>query len=227
MERTPIPQWPTSERPRERLLTLGASALSDAELLAIFLRTGVPGTSAVDLSRQLLAEFGDLGHLFAASRQQFCSVRGLGEAKYVQLHATLELARRYLAVRWQRGEPLSSPQAVRDYLRHHLQGLEQERFVLLLLDSQHRVIRLEELSRGTIDSAQVHPREVVKAVLGANAAAVILAHNHPSGVAEPSRADRHITGRIQRALALVDVPVLDHLVVGRGESCSFAERGWL
>ncbi len=227
MNANSISHWPVEERPRERLLKHGADALSDAELLAIFLRTGVPGLSAVDLARQLLVQFGDLGHLLCASKQQFCAIRGLGEAKYVQLHAALELARRYLAIEWQRGEPLSSPHAARDYLCHRLQGLEEERFMLLLLDSQHRVIQTVELSRGTIDAAQVYPREVVKTVLQANAAAVILAHNHPSGVAEPSQADRHITGRIQQALALVDVTVLDHLVVGRGQSCSFAERGWL
>ncbi|MBY6187947.1 DNA repair protein RadC [Marinobacter hydrocarbonoclasticus] len=227
MESNSIPHWPASERPRERLLKLGPEALSDAELLAIFLRTGVKGLNAVELARRLLTEFGDLGHLLSANRQQFCAIRGLGEAKYVQLHATLELARRYLAIEWQRGEPLSSPKAARDYLCHCLQGLEEERFVLLLLDSQHRVLQTVELSRGTVDSAHVYPREVVKTVLKANAAAVILAHNHPSGVAEPSQADRLITGRIQQALALVDVTVLDHLVIGRGQSCSFAERGWL
>ncbi|GAA4894469.1 RadC family protein [Ferrimonas pelagia] len=222
-----ISQWPAQERPRERLIEQGATALSDAELLAIFLRTGVAGTSAVALARQLLHHFGSLTALLTADKQEFCSIHGLGEAKYVQLQATLELARRYLACEVERSSALSSPQAVRDYLRSHLHGLGEEHFVLLLLDSQHRVIKLERLSRGTIDAASVYPREVVKTTLAANAAAVILAHNHPSGVAEPSQADRHITGRIQQALALVDVPVLDHLVVGSGQSCSFAERGWL
>lgn len=222
-----INHWPEGERPRERLLNMGAEALSDAELLAIFLRTGVQGCSAVELARQLLKEFGDLGTLLAATEQEFCAVHGLGTAKYVQLQASLEMSRRWLRSELDRGCALSSPQAVRDYLRHYLQNRGEERFVVLLLDSQHRVIRMEELSRGTIDAASVYPREVVKTVLAANAAAVILAHNHPSGVAEPSQADRHITGRIQQALALVDVAVLDHLVVGRGKSCSFAERGWL
>ncbi|WP_028116429.1 RadC family protein [Ferrimonas senticii] len=222
-----ISQWPAQERPRERLLEYGAAALSDAELLAIFLRTGVKGRSAVALSRDLLQEFGGLSQLLNASMQQFCAYRGLGQAKYVQLQATLELARRNLACEVARESALSSPQAVRDYLQIQLQGLEQERFLLLLLDSQHRVITLETLSLGTINAATVHPREVVKATLAANAAAVILAHNHPSGVAEPSRADRQITDHIQQALALIDVPVLDHLVVGSGQSCSFAERGWL
>ncbi len=224
---TPINQWPSAERPRERLLVQGAAALSDAELLAIFLRTGVVGCSAVELARQLLQQFGGLSPLLAANKQEFCAIRGLGEAKFVQLQATMELARRHLASELRRESCMNSPQAVRDYLRSHLQGLEEERFLLLLLDSQHRVITLEALARGTIDAAAVYPREVVKVALSANAAAVILAHNHPSGVAEPSQADRHITGRIQQALALVDIPVLDHLVVGSGQSCSFAERGWL
>lgn len=222
-----ISSWPQQERPRERLLQHGADALSDAELLAIFLRTGVSGCSAVQLARNLLQDFGGLTPLLTASMQEFCSYRGLGAAKYVQLQASLELARRNLACEVARSSALSSPQAVRDYLQIHLHGLEQERFLLLLLDSQHRVIGLDTLSIGTINAATVHPREVVKATLAANAAAVILAHNHPSGVAEPSSADRQITGRIQQALALIDVPVLDHLVVGSGESCSFAERGWL
>ncbi|QIZ78342.1 RadC family protein [Ferrimonas lipolytica] len=223
----PISQWPQQERPRERLLQQGATALSDAELLAIFLRTGVAGCSAVQLARNLLQQFGGLAQLLSASEQEFCSYRGLGQAKYVQLQATLELARRYLACEVARSSVLSSPQTVRDYLQIQLQGLEQERFLLLLLDSQHRVIELNTLSIGTINAATVHPREVVKTTLAANAAAVILAHNHPSGVCEPSNADRQITGRIQQALALIDVPVLDHLVVGSGQSCSFAERGWL
>ncbi|WP_298440723.1 DNA repair protein RadC [uncultured Ferrimonas sp.] len=222
-----ITQWPQHERPRERLLQQGPAALSDAELLAIFLRTGVPGCSAVQLARDLLVHFGGLPQLLNASMKEFCAYRGLGQAKYVQLQATLELARRNLASEVARSSVLSSPQAVQDYLQIHLQGLEQERFLLLLLDSQHRVIALETLSIGTINAATVYPREVVKTTLAANAAAVILAHNHPSGVAEPSNADRQITGRIQQALALIDVPVLDHLVVGSGQNCSFAERGWL
>ncbi len=222
-----ISQWPAQERPRERLLSQGANALSDAELLAIFLRTGVQGCSAVQLARQLLEQFGSLNDLLQAPMQEFCRHRGLGEAKYVQLQATLELARRYLASKVARSSVLSSPQAVREYLQIQLQGLEQEQFLLLLLDNQHRIITVQVLSIGTINCASVYPREVVKQTLGANAAAVILAHNHPSGVAEPSGADRQITGRIQQALALVDVPVLDHLVVGSGCYCSFAERGWL
>ncbi|SHI20963.1 RadC family protein [Ferrimonas marina] len=223
----PISQWPDQERPRERLLNQGAGALSDAELLAIFLRTGVAGRSAVDLARELLHTFEGLAGLMAASKEEICTIRGLGEAKFVQLQASLELARRFLASELRRDSVMSSPQAVRDYLCYHLQGLGEEHFLLLLLDSQHRVIRLEPLSQGTIDAASVYPRDVVKRTLAANAAAVILAHNHPSGVAEPSQTDRHITSRIQQALALVDVPVLDHLVVGQGHSCSFAERGWI
>lgn len=222
-----ITDWPAAERPREKLLAQGASALSDAELLAIFLRTGVRGTTAVDLARDLIRRYGGLRALLAADREEFCVSRGLGEAKYVQLQAVMEIARRYLSEALTRGAPLTSPQAAAEYLRARLRDRDYEVFALLYLDSQHRVLACDELARGTLDGASVYPREVVKAALRRQAAAVILAHNHPSGVAEPSAADRALTERLKQALALVDIRVLDHLVVGDGAPTSFAERGWI
>lgn len=222
-----ITDWPAGERPREKLLERGAASLSDAELLAIFLRTGVTGLSAVDLARRLLAEYGGLRPLLEAERRRFCATKGLGAAKFTQLQAVLEMARRHLAERLQRGDALTDPEATRTYLQRRLADRQHEIFAALFLDNRHRVIVCEELFRGTIDGAAVYPREVVKTALGHNAAAVILAHNHPSGVAEPSRADRDLTRRLVEALSLVDIRVLDHLVIGDGESTSFAERGWL
>jgi len=223
----PITDWPASDRPREKLLQRGPQALTDAELLAIFLRTGVTGESAVDVSRRLLADYGGLGPLLAADRRSFCQAKGLGEAKYVQLQAVLEMARRHLAERLDRGDALTDPGAAKQYLHAHLANRPHEVFAALFLDTRHRVLAYEELFRGTIDGASVHPREVVKAALKHNAAAAILAHNHPSGIAEPSRNDRDITDRLRDALSLVDVRVLDHLVIGSGVTASFAERGWL
>lgn len=222
-----ITDWPADERPREKLLARGAEALSDAELLAIFLRTGVKGKSAVDLARELLATFGGLRPLIESSREQFCSALGLGDAKYVQLQAVMEMSRRHLEAQLQRGSALESPQAVRRYLSAQLRHENREVFACLLLDNRHRVIRFEALFFGTINAASVYPREVVALALRHQAAALILAHNHPSGVAEPSQADRQITDRLIDALGLVDVRVLDHLVIGDGESVSFAERGWI
>lgn len=222
-----ITDWPADERPREKLLQRGPSALSDAELLAIFLRTGVPGMTAVDLARSLIQSFGSLRALLAADSKAFCASRGLGHAKYAQLQAVLEMARRSFAEELLRGAPLSSPQAAGDYLRAHLLGIDHEVFALLFLDAQHRVLAYQALAHGTLDGAAVYPREVVKAALRHNAAAVILAHNHPSGVSEPSAADRHLTQRLVQALATVDIRVLDHLVIGDGPPASFAERGWL
>lgn len=222
-----ITDWPLAERPREKLLERGASALSDAELLAIFLRTGLPGISAVDLARQLLADFGGLRPLLEASQGDFCRGKGLGTAKYVQLQAVLEMARRHLAETLQRSNALSSPAAVREYLAAQLRHRKREVFCCLYLDSQHRVIAFEELFEGTLNAASVYPREVVRAALHQGAAAVILAHNHPSGVSEPSQADIWITERLQQALALVDIKVLDHMIVGEGAALSFAERGLL
>lgn len=222
-----IKDWPSSERPREKLLSQGAAALSEAELLAIFLRTGVAGKSAVDLSRELLTRFGGLRNLLTASREQFCAAQGLGDAKYVQLQATLEIARRHLAETLKRSDALTDPAATQRYLLAKLRDLAHEVFACLFLDNRHRVIAYEELFRGTLDGASVHPREVVKRALAHNAAAVIFAHNHPSGVAEPSGADRSLTRRLREALGLVDIRVLDHFVVGDGHGVSFAERGYL
>jgi DNA repair protein RadC len=220
-----ISNWPVDERPREKLLLKGAQALSDSELLAIFLRTGVPGMSAVEMGRYLLQHFGGLRQFLDAPVQRMDEVKGMGPAKYVQFQAALEVGQRYLQDALKRGDAMTSPDAVKRYLLARMRGLPHEVFVCLLLDSQHRLITCEELFRGTIDGASVYPREVVKQVLASNAAAVILAHNHPSGVAEPSQADRAITDRLVKALALVDVRVLDHIVVGDTDVVSFAERG--
>ena len=222
-----IVDWPEGERPREKLLARGAAALSDAELLAIFLRTGVAGKSAVDLARELLGKYGSLTRLFAASLEDFCMVKGMGPAKFVQLQAVLEMSRRALQEELQNGDTLNSPRVVRDYLKLLLAGRSQEVFLVLFLDTQHRVIASEELFHGTLSQTSVYPREVVKRALAHNAAAVIFAHNHPSGVTEPSQADQLLTSALKQALALVDVTVLDHFVVAAGQPLSFAERGLL
>lgn len=213
--------------PREKLLTRGPQALSDAELLAIFLRTGTQGMNVLELSDFLLRESGSLRALFSASKDQFCAHKGLGEAKYVQLQAVLEMTQRYLAETLKRGDALTSPQQTKLYLSSVLRDRQREAFYILFLDNQHRVIQDEVLFEGTIDAASVYPREVVKRALYHNAAALILAHNHPSGIAEPSQSDRRITQRLIDALALVDIRILDHFVVGDGEVISFAERGWI
>jgi DNA repair protein RadC len=222
-----IKDWPDDERPREKLLRRGAAALTDAELLAIFLRTGVRGKSAVDMARDLLNEFGSLRALLDADQLRFCQSNGLGNAKYTQLQAVLEMARRHFNEILQRGDALTSPDITRAYLSAQLRGYSYEVFACLFLDNQHRVIKLEELFRGTIDSASVYPREVAKRVLHHNAAAVIFAHNHPSGICEPSQADKHITDKLKQALALFDIRVLDHFIIGDGSPYSFAEHGLL
>lgn len=222
-----ITDWPEAERPREKLLARGAQALSDAELLAIFLRVGVKGKSAVALARDLVDHFGSLTRLFAANQAEFDHFPGLGPAKYAQLQAVLEMARRALAEEMRRGDALSSPAAVRDFLRLRLEGLAHEVFMAVYLDAQNRVLAAEELFRGTLTQTSVYPREVVKRALAHNAGGIILAHNHPSGVAEPSQADRWLTDQLKHALALVDVKVLDHFIVGGGRAVSFAEQGWL
>ena len=222
-----IRDWPDQERPREKLLARGATALSDAELLAIFLRTGVKGHSAVDLARDLMHEYGSLRKLFDADQETFCQTLGLGTAKYVQLQAVLEMARRYLEESLQHGDALASVADTRRYLMAKLRHEPHEIFACLFLDNRHRVLSFESLFYGTIDGASVYPRVVVQRALANNAAAVILAHNHPSGVAEPSQADQHITQRLQEALGLIDVRVLDHFIIGDGEPVSFAERGLL
>ncbi|MDE2150211.1 MAG: DNA repair protein RadC [Gammaproteobacteria bacterium] len=221
-----IRDWPAAERPREKLVRHGAAALSDAELLAIFLRTGVRGSSALDLARGLLTRFDGLRPLLAAPRAAFCAEKGLGLAKYAQLQAAVEMARRHLAEALPARMPLADPAAVRRFLVAQLRDRDRELFAGLFLDAQHRVIAFEVMADGTLAAASVYPREVVKRALALNAAAVIFAHNHPSGVAEPSAADRVLTDRLRQALALVDVRVLDHFVVGERVE-SFAERGWL
>jgi DNA repair protein RadC len=222
-----IANWPSQERPRERLLALGAGRLSDAELIAVCLRTGLPGRSAVDLGRELIAQFGGLAGLLAAGVADLQQVKGLGAAKTAQLAAVLELARRTLREDLRAATALTSPGAVRDYLRLTLGTRPHEVFVCLHLDAQHRVIGAEELFRGTLTQTSVYPREVVKSALAANAAAVIFAHNHPSGVAQPSQADELLTRQLREALALVDVKVLDHFIIAGNQALSFAERGLL
>ncbi|MDR0440631.1 MAG: DNA repair protein RadC [Candidatus Accumulibacter sp.] len=223
-----ITDWPKDERPRERLLTHGAANLTDAELLAIFLRTGVEGKSAVDLARELIGRFGGLNGLFAASAGEFSSVPGIGLAKYAQLQAVLEMARRALSEDMCERDAFSNPAAVRDYLRLKLSGLAHEVFFALWLDTRHRLLAAEEMFRGTLSQASVYPREVVKRSLAHNAAAVIFAHNHPSGVTESSAADEALTRALARALSLVDVKVLDHFIIaGQAPPWSFAEHGLL
>ncbi len=222
-----INDWPAGERPRERLIQRGAAALSDAELLAIFLRTGVTGKSAVDLARDVLTQFGTLTNMFAASQIEFCKIHGMGQAKFVQLQAVLEMSRRALHEEMQAGDALNSPQAVRKYLLLQLQSRQQEVFMVIFLDAQHRVLATEEMFHGTLTQASVYPREVVKRALFHNASAVIFAHNHPSGVAEPSQSDRMLTDALKQALALVEVRTLDHFIVAGSQCLSFAERGML
>ena len=222
-----IRDWPAAERPREKLLARGAAALSDAELLALFLGSGGRGQSAVDLGRELLLRGGGLRGLLDQEAGALAAQRGLGDAVACRLHAALELGRRYLASELERAGALTHPGACADYLRARIVAYPYEVFACVFLDNRHRVIAFEELFRGSIDGASVHPREVVRRCLAHNAAAVIFAHNHPSGVAEPSQADRDITQELKRALALIDVRVLDHFVVGAGQPVSLAERGML
>jgi DNA repair protein RadC len=222
-----IRDWPLNERPREKLLNLGPQALSEAELLAILIRSGNRGLSALDVARELLTRFGSLRGLLTAHRDQACASPGLGSARYAILQAALELTRRHYQQLMMQGSALANPRATREFLRMRLRDLPHEVFCCVYLDNRHRVIGFEELFRGTIDGASVHPREVVKQALSRNAAAVILCHNHPSGTAEPSQADELITRRLKEALGLVDIRVLDHLVVGDGVCESFAERGLL
>ncbi len=222
-----IQDWPEGDRPREKLLAQGAAVLSDAELLAIFLRTGIKGKTAVDLARDLLTEFGSLRALLQADCENFTRAKGLGTAKYAQLQAVLEMARRHTFEELDRGDVLTSPEATRAYLSQQLRHYQHEVFACLFLDNQHHILEFEELFRGTIDSASVYPREVVKKVLAHNAAAVIFAHNHPSGISEPSQADKLITDKLKQALALIDIRVLDHFIIGDGMPYSFAENGLL
>ena len=220
-----ITDMPLEDRPREKLLQRGAQALTNVELLAIFLRTGTRGKTALDLAQDLLREFGDLRSLLGADQVQFCQAKGLGDAKYVQLQACVEMSRRYLRECLERGDVLSSPEDTRNFLMSELSGRAHEVFACLFLDNKHRVIKFEELFYGTIDGASVYPREVVRRALQHNAAALILAHNHPSGIAEPSQADIAITRKLKEAMSLIDVRVLDHFIIGDGYSISLAERG--
>ncbi|AUH50405.1 hypothetical protein CXB49_06085 [Chromobacterium sp. ATCC 53434] len=222
-----IAKWPESERPREKLLQQGAAALNDSELLAIFLRTGVKGASAVELARRMLRDFGSLSSLLTAAPEDFSSQPGLGKAKYAQLMACTELVRRALSEQMRLGDALSSPQQVRDYLRLSIGRRDVEIFVVIFLSAQNRLIEVEEVFEGTLTETRVYPREVLRRALRYNAAAVIVAHNHPSGVSEPSSADRILTRTLKDALALVDIKLLDHFVVTGGRAESFAERGWL
>jgi len=221
-----ISDWPAAERPRERLLANGAKALSDAELLAVLLRTGVRGKSAVELARELLSRFNGLAGLLAAG-EKLGGVKGLGAAKRAQFAAVIELAQRSIGQDLKEGAALTSPGAVRDYLRLALGARQHEVFICIWLDAQHRVVKFEEPFRGTLTQTSVYPREIVKSALDTNAAAVIFAHNHPSGVAQPSQADELLTRNLKEALALVEVKVLDHFIIAGNQAISFAERGLL
>lgn len=223
----PITDWPADERPREKLLQQGAQSLSDAELLAIFLRTGVKGKSAVELARELLNEFGSLRTLLEADFNRFCQSHGLGMAKYTLLQGALEMAKRHLREHLKSGDALQNPETTRDFLTSQMRSYHHEVFACLFLDNQHRIIKFEELFIGTINGTSVYPREVLKKALKHNAAAVIFAHNHPSGITKPSQADRQITQTLQRALGYLDIRVLDHFVIGEGKPYSFAENGLL
>ena len=222
-----LKDWPAAERPREKLLQCGAGTLSDAELLALWLGSGCSGQDAVALARSLLAEFGSLRALIGAPPARLCDQRGVGPARYARLQASLELCRRHYLEVLKAGPTLQSPRAVRDYLVSALRDRDHEVFCCLFLDNRNRLLAFEELFRGTIDGASVYPREVVKRALDRRAAALIFAHNHPSGIAEPSQADEFITRRLRDALALVDIRVIDHVIVGDGTCVSLAERGAL
>lgn len=219
--------WPSSERPREKMLRLGAVSLSDAELLAIFLRTGVRGASAVDLARQLIGTFGSLSQLLQADLPTLSAIPGIGPVKYVQLMAARELSRRALLEELSAGDVLDSPDRVRDYLRLLIGNRDIEVFVVILLSVRNHVLSVEEVSRGTLTETRVYPREILRLALLQNAAAVIVAHNHPSGTAEPSAEDRLLTEVLKQSLNLVDISLLDHFVVSSTQAVSFAERGWL
>ncbi|OCL19054.1 hypothetical protein A9G07_10620 [Gilliamella sp. wkB72] len=213
--------------PREKLLQFGVEALSDAELLALFLRTGTRNLPVLTLSQKLLNEFGSFYHLMNASHDEFCKKEGLGTAKYTQLKAVVELSHRYLKVKMTKENYLTSPTLTHHYLANRLMDKDREIFMVIFLDNQNHVINCEEMFVGTYNSVEVHPREVARKALQYNAAALILAHNHPSGLAEPSQADRALTKKIEQVCELIDVRVIDHLVIGKGEYVSFAERGWI
>jgi len=216
-----------SMAPREKLQLLGAETLSDVELLAIFLRTGSAGINVMVLAQQMLQEFGSLYHIMTASKAAFSGIKGVGDAKLAQLHAIAELAKRFFASQLARENAMENPQVTRHYLQSLLAHQEREIFMALFLDNQHRVLLAQKMFSGSINSVEVHPREIVREALKVNAAALILAHNHPSGMSEPSKADREITHKVSEACGLLNIRLLDHLVIGHGEYVSFAERGWL
>ena len=222
-----IKHWPEAERPREKLLSQGAQHLSDAELLAIFLRTGIKGRTAVDLARDLLNQFGNLRNLLTANQKKFCNHAGLGTAKFALLQAVLEMAKRHYWQQLERGAALTDPSSAQAFIAAKLRDYPHEVFACLFLDNRHQVICFEEMFRGTIDGASVYPREVLQHCLKHNAAAIILAHNHPSGISEPSTSDRDITQKLTKTLNLVDIRVLDHIIVGDCECYSFAQQGLL
>jgi DNA repair protein RadC len=221
-----IRNWPHAERPRERLLREGPGALADAEVLAILIGAGTRGRTAVDIGRELLGRLGSIRAIVGAGAEDLMQVRGLGPARQARIAAALELARRSLREAASEASCLQSPAAVRDYLRLSLAGREREVFMVLYLDNQHRLIASEELFQGSLTQASVHPREVVKAALRRNAAALIVAHNHPSGIGQASEADRQLTAMLRQTLAGVDVRLLDHFLIAGGQAISFAERGW-
>ena len=222
-----LESWPAEEKPREKLLTKGPESLSDSELLAIFLRTGYHGKDVVTLSRELIANFGSLRGLFTASELEFCSNKGLGTAKFVQLRAVLEMSQRYLQEPIKRGESLGGVQQTSDFLIAKMHDLPYEVFAAFLLDNQHRVICFHDFFFGTIDSSSVHPRIIAQKCLSDNAAAIILVHNHPSGNLMASEADKAITLKIVSVMKLIDVRVLDHFIVAGNGYISFAEKGWI
>ncbi|OEZ57023.1 DNA repair protein RadC [Duganella sp. HH105] len=222
-----IKEWPPERRPRERLIREGAAALSDAELLAVFLRTGIPGKDAVQLGQQILHHFGSLQAMFGANLEAFSSLRGLGPAKFSQLQAVMELARRAILEEIKAGQALNSPRAVKEYLRITFSGKDFESFHVLFLDVKNRLIDAREMFRGTLTHTSVYPREVVKAALACNAASIMLAHNHPSGTPDPSESDLLLTRALVQAMALVDIRILDHFVVAGHQVHSFAEHGQL
>lgn len=213
--------------PREKLLKFGAQSLADHELLAIFLRTGIKDIPVLTLSQMLLNDFGSLYHMINASHQVFCQKKGLGTTKYTQLQAVIELSKRYLKFKMTENNVLTSPTLTHHYLASQLANKDREVFLVIFLDNQNHVICSEEMFVGTYNCVEVHPREIVRKALKCNAAAIILAHNHPSGVAEPSQADRKVTQQIEEACNLLDIRILDHFVIGKGEYVSFAERGWI
>jgi len=223
----PITDWPVDDKPREKLLKKGPSALSDAELLAIQLRIGIKGKSAVDLARDLLKDHGGLAALLNADHHRFCQTSGVGVSKYAQLQASLELARRYLYEVIERGDAIVNPEQAKNYILSQLKGRHNEVFACLFLDAKNRLLCFEELFTGTINSANVYPRIVIKKILQHNAAAVIFAHNHPSGDPKPSAADQHITKVLQDCLQTLDVRVIDHVIIGESGVFSFAEKGLL